>query len=194
MSILTDRWLDIVALLVIVFSIWHGWRTGFIVGLFNLLSIPAGLLVAWLFAPNIAAATNISLTYMYPIIFFVTIFLVHFLGHRLRNFFRRRIKIISGTDAFLGAIVGGAKAWLLLVLFLVVWGGSLNSSAVRNIACGANTAGSLVSKNVNIASTLGTWQADYNLAVSNSAFASLNSFIVPQHVTVQPCGSNSAGN
>src|SRR5581483_3502782 len=113
MSALTDHWLDIVAALVLFFSIWHGWRTGLLVGLFNLLSIPLGIAAAYFLAPRLAAATTISLTYMYAIVFFVTVIGVHIVGHILHKGFRKRLKIAADADALLGAIVGGAKAWVL---------------------------------------------------------------------------------
>lgn len=182
MSAITDHWLDIVAALVLLISIWHGWRTGLLVGLFNLLSIPLGIVAAYFLAPRIAAATNISLTYMYAIVFFATVIVVHIIGNTLHKTMRRRVKIAADTDALLGALVGGAKAWILLMLFLVVWGSTLNSPTIRTVAC------SLAPIQSNVASTLGDWQTQYNQTVSNSLFAYLNSFIVPQHVNAKGCG------
>jgi uncharacterized membrane protein required for colicin V production len=182
MSILTDHWLDLVAAIVLFISIWHGWRTGLLVGLFNLLSIPLGIAAAYFLAPRIAASTNISLTYMYAIVFFVTVILVHVIGNALHRTMRSRLKIAADTDALLGAIVGGAKAWILLVLFLVVWGNALNSSAVRTVAC------SITPVKTSVSSNLGNWETEYNKTVGNSLFASLNSFIVPQKVDAQGCG------
>src|SRR5215467_9150301 len=95
MSILTDHWLDLVAAIVLFISIWHGWRTGLLVGLFNLLSIPLGIAAAYFLAPRIAASTNISLTYMYAIVFFVTAILVHVIGSGLHRTMRRRLKIAA---------------------------------------------------------------------------------------------------
>jgi uncharacterized membrane protein required for colicin V production len=182
MSILTDHWLDLVAAIVLLISIWHGWRTGLLVGLFNLLSIPLGIAAAYFLAPRIATATNISLTSMYAIVFFVTVIGVHIIGSALHKGMRKRVKVAADTDALLGALVGAAKAWILLVLFLVVWGGTLNSSAVRTVACG------LTAVNASVASNLGDWQKEYNQTVGGSIFAHLNSFVVPQQVDAQGCG------
>jgi uncharacterized membrane protein required for colicin V production len=182
MSVLTDHWLDIVAAIVLFVSIYHGWRTGLLVGLFNLLSIPLGIVAAYFLAPRVAAATNISLTYMYAIVFFVTVIAVHIVGGTLRGGMRKRVKIVAGTDSLLGAVIGGAKAWILLVLFLVFWGNALNSSAVRSIAC------NLTPVTTTVASNLGNWETEYNQTVSNSVFAHINSFIVPQQVNAQGCG------
>src|SRR5215813_9212002 len=99
MSALLDHWLDIVAALVVFISIWHGWRTGLLVGLFNLLSIPLGIAAAYFLAPRIAASTNISLTYMYAIAFFVTVIGVHVVGHVLHKSMRKRVKFAADTDA-----------------------------------------------------------------------------------------------
>lgn len=181
MSILTDHWLDIIAAIVVFLSIWHGWRTGLLVGLFNLLSIPLGIVTAYFFAPQIAAGTNISLTYMYAIVFFVTVIGVHIIGSLLRSGMRKRVKIAGGTDSLLGAVVGGAKAWILLVLFLVVWGGALSSSTVRSVAC------ALTPINSSVASNLGNWETEYNQTVNNSLFAQINSYIV-KPVSAQGCG------
>lgn len=183
MSIFSDHWLDLVAAIVLLISIWHGWRSGLLVGLFNLLSIPLGIGAAYFLAPRIAAATNISLTYMYAIVFFVAVIGVHIVGSALRKGMRKRVKVAADTDALLGALVGAAKAWILLVLFLVVWGGTLNSSTVRSVACG------LTSVTTSVASNLGNWQKEYNQTVGNSIFAHVNGFIVPQQVDAQGCGS-----
>jgi uncharacterized membrane protein required for colicin V production len=189
MSILTDHWLDLVAAIVLFISIWHGWRTGLMVGLFNLLSIPLGIAAAYFLAPQVAAATNISLTYMYAIVFFAVVIGVHIVGSALRKGMRKRVRLAADTDALLGALVGGAKAWILLVLFLVVWGGALNSSTVRTVAC------NLTPVTSSVASNLGNWETEYNRTVGNSLFAHINSFIVPQQVNAQGCsGGNSAGN
>ncbi len=182
MSLLTNHWLDLVAAIVLFISIWHGWRTGLLTGLFNLLSIPLGIAAAYFLAPQLAAATNISLTYMYAIIFFVVVIGVHIVGSLLRRGMRRKVKIAADTDALLGAVIGGAKAWVLLVLFLVFWGSALNSSAVRAVAC------ALTPVNSSVASNLGDWQTQYNQTVDNSIFAHINGFIVPQQVNAQGCG------
>ncbi|HEY7350144.1 MAG TPA: CvpA family protein [Ktedonobacterales bacterium] len=181
MSLLTAHWLDLVAAVVLFISIWHGWRSGLLVGLFNLLSIPLGIAAAYFLAPRVAAATNISLTYMYAIVFFIAVIAVHIVGSALRKGMRKRVKIVGETDALLGAVVGGAKAWVLLVLFLFFWGGALNSSAVRVVAC------NLSAVNSTVASNLGAWQTEYNQTVGNSVFAHINGFIVPQQVNAQGC-------
>lgn len=186
MAIFSNHWLDIIAAIALIFSIWHGWRSGLMVGLFNLLSIPLGIVVAYFLAPQITAATNISLTWMYAILFFATVIGVHIVGSMLRKVLRSKVPLAKETDALLGAVVSGAKAWILLVLFLVIWGSALNSSTVRSVACTASVV------NGNVASTLSSWQTDYNHTVGNSIFAQVNSFIVPQQVSAQGC-SSSAG-
>src|SRR5262245_50057156 len=80
MLFLGDHWIDIIAAVVLFFSIVHGWRTGFLVGLFNLLSIPLGIAAAYFFAPGLAKSTGVSLTYMYAIVFFVAVIGVHIVG------------------------------------------------------------------------------------------------------------------
>lgn len=186
MSFLADYWLDILVAIVLLISIWHGWRTGFLVGIFNLLSIPLGIAAAFFFSMPLADATGISLTYMYAIVFFAVVIGVHVVGSLLRKFFKSKIWIAAQTDALLGGIVGGAKAWILLVLFLVVWGGLLNSSIVQSGAC---TAQSLGGKASTLSSDVTTLGGDYNNAVKNSLFAHINGFIVPDHVNIQNnCG------
>lgn len=186
MSFLANYWLDLLVAIVLVISIWHGWRTGFLVGIFNLLSIPLGIAAAYFFAKPLADATNISLTIMYAIIFFVVVIGVHIVGSMLRKFMKSKVWIAAQTDALLGAIVSGAKAWILLVLFLVVWGGLLNSSIVQASACTATSLGGQASS---LSSDVASWGADYNNAVENSLFAHINGFIVPQHVNTQnTCG------
>lgn len=187
MSILSDHWVDIIVAIVLFFSIWHGWRTGLMVGLFNLLSIPLGIVVAYFFAQGIAAATHTSPTLMYILVFFATVIGVHIVGSLLRKALRRKVPLAKGTDSLLGAIVSGAKAWILLVLFLVVWGGLLNSSTIQQVACATT------SVTTKAADTLTSWQGDYNHAVGNSVFAQVNSFIIPQKAGAQGCGASSAG-
>ncbi|GEM_PF-1820019 len=183
MSFLADYWLDLLVAVVLVISIWHGWRTGFLVGIFNLLSIPLGIAAAYFFAKPLADATTISLTVMYAIIFFVVVIGVHVIGSMLRKFLKSKVWIAAQTDALLGAIVSGAKAWVLLALFLLVWGGLLNSSIVQAGACKASSLGGQIS---GLSSNVASWGADYNNAVEHSLFAHIN-FFVPQQVTIQSC-------
>jgi uncharacterized membrane protein required for colicin V production len=190
MPFLGDHWVDIIVAAVLFFSIWHGWRTGFLVGIFNLLSIPLGIAAAYLFAPGLAKSTNISMTYMYAIVFFATVIGVHIVGNLLRRVLHSAVPLAKETDKLLGAVVSVVKAWVLLVLFLVVWGNVLSSSTLRSVACTAASANQLVnSGSVSSASTLGNWQTDYNTAVGNSIFANINSFVVPQRVQAKGCGS-----
>ena len=186
MSLFTDHWLDIVAAIVLVFSVWHGWRSGLLVGIFNLLSIPVGLVVAYLFGQMIAAATHSPPTLAYIVVFFATVIGIHIIGHLLRRILRSKVPLAKQTDAVLGALVSGAKAWILLVLFLVVWGVLLGSQTVQAAACAATIV------NSKPATTLNNWQNDYNHAIGPSIFAQVNSFIVPQKVSAAGC-SNSAG-
>ena len=187
MTVFSDHWVDLVAALVLVISIWLGWRTGFMVGLFNLLSIPLGLLVAYFFAGQISAVTHQPPTLVYILVFFATVIGVHIGGSLLRRVLQSKVPLAKQTDALLGASVSGAKAWLLLVLFLVVWGSLLNSSTIQQAAC----ASTIVTSRA--ASTLSTWQGDYNRAVGSSFFAQLNGFVVPQRISAPGCGPTSAG-
>ena len=190
MPFLGSHWLDIIVALVLFFSIWHGWRNGLLVGLFNLLSIPLGIAAAYFFAPGLAKSFNFSLTYMYAIVFFAAVVAVHIVGNVLRKVLSSAVPFARETDKLLGAVVGGLKAWVLLILFLVVWGNALSSSTLHTVACTAASAGQLVNKGgTTTASTLGNWQTDYNTAVGNSIFANVNSFVVPQHVEAKGCGS-----
>jgi uncharacterized membrane protein required for colicin V production len=187
MTVFSDHWVDLVAAPVLVLSIWHGWRAGFMVGLFNLLSIPLGLLVAYFFARQISAATQQPPTLVYILVFFATVIGVHIGGSLLRRVLQSKVPLAKQTDALLGASISGAKAWILLVLFLVVWGSLLSSSTIQQAACASSSVTSQA------ASTLNTWKGDYNRAVGSSLFAQINSFVVPQRASAQGCGTTSAG-
>jgi len=187
MSVLSDHWLDIIVALVLFFSIWLGWRSGLLVGLFNLLSIPLGIIVAYFFAQGIAASTHTSPTLMYILVFFATVIGVHIVGSLLRKTLLRKVPLAKGTDSLLGAIVSGVKAWVLLVLFLVVWGGLLNSSVIQQAAC----ASTVVTNKA--ADTLTSWQGDYSHAVDNSLFAQVNSAFLPNSAGAHGCAKSSAG-
>jgi len=182
MTVFSDHWVDLVVALVLVISIWHGWRTGFMVGLFNLLSIPLGLLVAYFFARQISAATHQPPTLIYILVFFAVVIGVHIGGSLLRRVLQRTVPLAQKTDALLGAGVSGAKAWILLVLFLVVWGSLLGSSTIQQAACASTSVTSQA------ASTLSIWKGDYNRDVGNSLFSQINSFAVPRQISAQGCG------
>jgi uncharacterized membrane protein required for colicin V production len=182
MTVFSDHWIDLVAVLVLGISIWHGWRTGLMVGLFTLLSIPLGLLVAYFFAGQISAATHQPPTLVYILVFFAVVLGVHIGGSLLHRVLQSTVPLAQKTDALLGASVSGAKAWILLVLFLVVWVSLLSSSTIQQAAC----ASTIVTSQA--ASTLSTWQGDYNRAVGSSLFAQINSFVVPQRASAQGCG------
>lgn len=182
MTVFSNHWADLVAALVLVISIWHGWRTGFMVGLFNLLSIPLGLLVAYFFAGQLSAVTHQPPTLVYILVFFATVIGVHIGGSLLRRVLQSKVPLAKQTDALLGASVSGAKAWLLLVLFLVVWGSLLSSSTIQQAACATTRVTSRA------AVTLSSWQGDYNRTVGNSLFAQINGFVVPQRISAPGCG------
>jgi hypothetical protein len=107
---------------------------------------------------------------------------VHIGGSLLRRVLKSKVPLAQKTDALLGASVSGAKAWILLLLFLVVWGSLLSSTTIQQAACASTSVTSQA------ATTLSIWQGDYNRAIGNSLFAQINSFAVPRQASAQGCG------
>ena len=170
-------WIDILFLITIILLVFNGFRNGFVFSLFNLISIPAAVIVAFLFGPQftaLLAANGIPATPLisYIVLFFGTVFVLHIIGTVIRGVVRS-IPLIGCLDAPLGGLIGFIEAWLLWVIVLVILGNFLQDaqSAVQH--------GNQLAPGLNISiPQLQAWHDIYNQTVSHSLFAQVNSFIV----------------
>jgi uncharacterized membrane protein required for colicin V production len=188
----TINWVDILFIATVVLLVFNGFRNGAVFSLINLLTIPIGFVVAYVFGPpftQFLARNGLPgpLIISYIILFFGTVFVIHFLATMIHGVVRR-IPLIGFGDSLFGAVIGFVEAWLLWVVLLAVLGTFLGSVQ------GSITSASGVIPGVNISmSQLQQWHDFYNTAVTQSLFARVNSFIIrtlPHLPTIVP-GSHS---
>ena len=81
---------DILFIVTIVLLVFNGLRNGAVFSLFNLLSLPAGYIVAKLYGPQftaLLASNNLSVTPLisYIVLFFATVLVIHIIGTVVRG-------------------------------------------------------------------------------------------------------------
>ena len=170
--------IDILFLVTVVLLVINGFSNGAIASLVNLLSIPIGFVVAYLFGPRftvLLAANGLPATPIiaYIVLFFGAVLVLHIIGTVVRGVVQR-VPLIGFGDRLLGGLIGFVEAWLLWVVLLLV---------LHNFLLDINNVNS-VSHSVVNTSQFNSWQQFYNDAVTNSLFARVNSFIVgklPDH-------------
>ncbi len=170
--------IDILFLVTVALLVFNGFSNGAITSLVNLLSIPVGFVVAYLFGPRftlLLAANGLPATPLiaYIILFFGAVLVLHIVGTVVRGVLQR-VPLVGFGDRLLGALIGFVEAWLLWVVLLLV---------LHNFLLDINNVNSISHSVVNT-SQFNSWQQFYNDAVTNSLFARVNSFIVgklPDH-------------
>ncbi len=172
--------IDILFLITVVLLVLSGLRNGFVVSLLNLISIPLALGIAYFFGPQFTAlltSTGFSATPLisFFILFFLAVFVLHFIGNALRRVVKS-IPVLGSGDTLLGGVVGFVEAWLLWLFFLVLLGSFLNGveGAVNTVQ---HTASIVPGTNIQIGQ-LQQWHDFYNQALTNSLFAKVNGFFV----------------
>jgi uncharacterized membrane protein required for colicin V production len=160
--------IDILFLVTVVLLVFNGFSNGAVASLVNLISIPVGFVVAYLFGPRLIlllAASGVPATPLisYIIVFCGTILILHILATVVRGVVTK-LPLIGFGDRLLGAVIGFAEAWLLWVVLLLILHNFLQD--IHNYPGAIAT------------SQFSSWQQFYNTAVSQSLFASVNSFIV----------------
>ena len=167
--------IDILFLVTVALLVFNGFSNGAITSLVNLISLPVGFVVAYLFGPQftlVLAANGLPATPLisYIVLFCGTVLVLHIIGTIVRGVVRR-VPFVGLGDRLLGALIGFVEAWLLWVVLLLVLHNFLQN--IHNLPSSAiNT------------SQFNSWQQFYNDAVTNSLFAKVNSFIVtrlPRH-------------
>lgn len=129
--------LDIIILVIVLLLAFLGYRKGFLVSVFALISIIIGIVLATKFHSGFALVLNkfIKDTKTLNLISFVIIFLViYFAGIFLAGKLSRISKLTKSLDRILGAILGIIKGLLvasLIIIFLKSFG-VMGEGAFRN--------------------------------------------------------------
>ncbi len=160
--------IDILFLVTVALLAFNGFSNGAITSLANLISIPLGFAVAYLFGPRftlLLAANGLPATPLisYVVLFCGTVLVLHIVGTVLRGVISK-VPLIGLGDRLLGTVIGFVEAWLLWVVLLLILHNFLQN--IHNIPGTIDT------------SQFKSWQQFYDDAVSNSLFASVNSFII----------------
>ena len=171
------NWVDILFIATVILLAFNGFRNGAVVSLINLLTIPIGFAVAYVFGPPFTrylAQNGLPGTPLiaYIVLFFATVLIIHIIATMVRGVLRK-VPVIGFGDELLGAVLGFAEAWLLWVVLLAVLGSFLGGIQ------------DTITKSTHIIPGVGInvpqfkqWHDFYNEAVTNSLFARMNSFIV----------------
>src|SRR5437588_13003245 len=111
---------DILFLVTVVLLAFNGFSNGAVTSLVNLISIPVGFVVAYLFGPRftlLLAANGLSATPLvaYIVLFFGAVLVLHIIGTVVRGVVQR-VPLVGFGDRLLGAMIGFVEAWLLWVL------------------------------------------------------------------------------
>ena len=160
--------IDILFIVTVALLAFNGFSNGAVTSLVNLISLPLGFAVAYLFGPRftaLLAANGFAATPLisYIVLFLGTVLILHILGSVVRGVVQK-IPLIGPLDRLLGAGIGFIEAWLIWVVLLVVLHNFLQN--IHNIPGVVST------------SQFVSWQQFYNDAITNSLFAHVNSFIV----------------
>jgi len=120
--------LDVIILVIIIFLAYLGYRRGFLVSIFSLISILIGIVLATKFHSGFALVLGklIKDTRVLNLVSFVLIFLViYFAGIFIANKLSKISNFTKSFDKILGVILGGIKGLLvasLIIIFLKSFG------------------------------------------------------------------------
>lgn len=164
----TFNWIDILFLVTVILLVINGFRNGAVFSLFNLLSIPVGVIIVVLWGPQfvqLLSANGLTVTPIiaYIILFFAAVIILHIIGSTLHGVIKR-IPLIGFGDELLGGVIGFAEAWLLWVILLAIIGNFLHTA--QNLPGGITL------------SQFNQWQSAYNYTITHSLFAQVNNFII----------------
>lgn len=167
------NWIDILFIATAILLVINGFRNGAVVSLINLITIPLGFVVAFVFGlafTQFLASIGLGVTLLiaYIILFFATVFVVHLIATVIRGVLHK-IPVIGFGDELVGAVIGFVEAWLLWVILLVAVGSFL--AGIQDALAKVAQVGIRVDQ-------FRAWHDVYNDAVSHSLFAQVNSFIV----------------
>lgn len=167
------NWIDILFLVTVVLLVINGFRNGAVVSLINLLTIPLGFAVAFLFGlafTQFLTSVGLAVTPLiaYIILFFAAVFVVHLIATLIRGVLRK-IPVIGLGDELIGAVIGFVEAWLLWIVLLV---------AVGSVLAGAQDALAKAAQVGIKVDQFRMWHDFYNDAVMHSLFVQVSSFIV----------------
>ena len=169
--------IDILFLITIALLAFNGLRNGAIFSLVNLISIPAGFIVATTYGPRFTAflaASGFAATPLisYIVLFFGTVLVLHTIATAIRGVVGA-IPLLGPLDLLAGGAIGFVEAWLLWLFLLIVLGSFLHSlqSTVdlqTHIVPGLH---------IQFAQ-LQSWHDFYNNAITHSLFAQVNRVFV----------------
>lgn len=171
--------IDILFLVTVALLVFNGLRNGAVISLVNMIGIPLGFGVAYVFGPSFTALLASNGLPAVPLISYAALFLgtvmvLHIIGTIVRGVVHK-IPLINMGDALIGGVIGFVEAWLIWLVLLIVLGsflGSLQSTIDQ---------GARIIPGLNIqVDQLKSWHDFYNGAVTNSIFAKVNGFFVKE--------------
>jgi len=171
--------IDILFLVTVALLVFNGLRNGAVISLVNMIGIPLGFGVAYVFGPSFTALLASNGLPAVPLISYAALFLgtvmvLHIIGTIVRGVVHK-IPLINMGDSLIGGVIGFVEAWLIWLILLIVLGNFLGS--LQNTI----DQGSRIIPGLNIQiDQLKAWHDFYNGAVTNSIFARVNGFFVKE--------------
>lgn len=112
--------LDIFILLVLLFTVYRGWRKGFVSVILSIVFLVLALFGAGMFGGMIGDALSISPPYMSRVVGFTIAFcILLFIGHLIRDRIKPKTGVLGGIDKLAGASLGLLRGLLVLSVALV---------------------------------------------------------------------------
>ena len=171
--------IDILFLVTVALLVFNGLRNGAVISLVNMVGIPLGLGVAYVFGPSLTAALASNGLPAVPLIsyaalFFGTVLVLHIIGTVIRGIVHK-IPLINLGDSLIGGVLGFVEAWLVWLILLIVLGSFL--AGLQNTI----NQGSHIIPGLNIQiDQVKSWHDFYNNAITNSLFAQVNGFFLKE--------------
>lgn len=171
--------IDILFLVTVALLVFNGLRNGAVISLVNMIGIPLGFGVAYVFGPSftsLLASNGLPAVPLisYAALFLGTVLVLHIIGTIIRGIVQK-IPLINMGDSLIGGVIGFVEAWLIWLVLLIVLGNFLGGLQ-STINQGAHIIPGL---NIQV-DQLKAWHDFYNGAVTNSIFAKVNGFFVKE--------------
>jgi membrane protein required for colicin V production len=117
------NWLDIVIILLLMYSVWEGWRQGLVTQVLGLAALALGIFLAWRYGGEIGAWMGLESVVAHAVGFIVVlvavIVVVFLIGRVTRGLFR--IVGLGAFDSILGVLFSALKMVLFVGLAVMLF-------------------------------------------------------------------------
>jgi uncharacterized protein YkwD len=122
------NWIDLILIIIILLSVYAGWRKGFIAGMLQLIAWIITLILSFLLYKYPAAFLQANVRSLgiltYPLAFLITVFIIRMILDLLFMRLTRNIRMgtrLSRVNAILGVIPGALAGFIYAALFATIF-------------------------------------------------------------------------